>query len=83
MQTSRRGPRDRGEGRRGRYLEGILAAIDVITKEQEAARGKVHAKGPEDVGEGEKVGEVAVEVTEDVDGALELEESALIHKNVA
>lgn len=83
MQTSRRGPRDRGEGGRGRYLEGILAAIDVITKEQEAARGKVHAKGPEDVGEGEKVGEVAVEVTEDVDGALELEESALIHKNVA
>lgn len=67
----------------GRYLEGILAAIDVITKEQEAARGKVHAKGPEDVGKGEKVGEVAVEVTEDVDGALELEESALIHKNVA
>lgn len=66
----------------GRYLEGILAAIDVITKEQEAARGKVHAKGPEDVGKGEKVGEVAVEVTEDVDGALELEESALIHKNV-
>lgn len=42
----------------------------------------MHAKGPEDVGEGEKVGEVAVEVTEDVDGALELEESALIHKNV-
>lgn len=83
MQTSRRGPRDRGEGGRGRYLEGILAAIDVITKEQEAARGKVHTKGPEDVGEGEKVGEVAVEVTEDVDGALELEESALIHKNVA
>ena len=39
----------------------------------------MHAKGPEDV---EKVGEVAVEVTEDVDGALELEESALIHKNV-
>lgn len=43
----------------------------------------MHAKGPEDVGKGEKVGKVAVEVTEDVDGALELEESALIHKNVA
>ena len=66
----------------GQYLDGVLPAIDVVAKKQEASRSQVHSERPQQLREGDKVGHVSMEVAEHVNGRLEFQNSGLGAENV-
>ena len=66
----------------GENLDGVLAAVDVVAEEEEAARGEVHAQGPQDLRERDQIGDVPVEITKNVYRRFQLEQARLGGENI-
>ena len=66
----------------GEHLNRVLTAIDIVTEEEETARSEMHSQRPQQLGEGDQVGNISVEITKHIHGRLQFEETRFRSENV-